>query len=165
MRFFHATVHSFAATRTVGDLGRDTKILRDDLCVADDFTEAEVSAAVESSPNPLTSLSPFDCTFEEAYTALEALPGLLIEPDGSFVWGAPGGRRGWRLDGVLYDAHGRLQFVELKGCCSCAALDQLLAALGWPERQVVFQLVEQGVFLDEVRFRCEFFPEEACDSP
>lgn len=122
-------------------------------------------------------------TFEQAETALAALPRLFIEPDGSFVWvgercgrgdantpgltprGSPGtpgltprGSPGvaecfWQVDGQLYDRQGRLVYAELKGRCPPAALDQLLRACGWPGVPLMFQLIHEAVYMDEAEFR------------
>ena len=93
-------------------------------------------------------------SFDAALAALEALPRLFIEPDGSFVWAgpAPDGQP-WQIDGNLIDRGDCLALVELKGSCPSQQLDQLLKALGWPQAGLVFQLTQQGVFVDEAAFR------------
>ena len=95
----------------------------------------------------------FPVTFEQAEAALAGLPRLFIEPDGSFVWVADDIRRSWQVDGNLYDRHGRLLYVEVKGNCPAAAFDQLLRAVGWPDVLLAFQLVREAVYLDEAGFR------------
>ncbi len=95
----------------------------------------------------------FDLSFEEAMQALAQLPRMFIEPDGSFVWVSAANEPAWQVDGVLYDRDERLLLVELKGNCPAAALDQILAAVGWPATPVMFQLMRQGVFVDEPTFR------------
>jgi hypothetical protein len=103
----------------------------------------------------------FAISFEQAYEALDTLDRMFIEPDGSFVWtgeespiaadaGLP---LRWQVDGELYDHGGRLAYVKLKGRAPLAVLEQLLAALGWPETPLLFQLVEQGKTFDEAQFR------------
>lgn len=92
---------------------------------------------------------PLDVTFEEAAAVLETLPRMYFEPDGSFVWVAPAGEIAWQLDGQLQDRGDRLDHVEIKGTCAPAACQQLLAALRGKARGLVFQLVEQAVFVDE----------------
>src|SRR5690606_10096817 len=92
---------------------------------------------------------PLALTFDEAYAALERLPRMYLEPDGSLLWvGESAGRR-WQLDGQLQDRGDRLDYIELKGTCSDEAFDAFLTALGWPAQQVVFHLVAEGVFLAE----------------
>jgi len=95
----------------------------------------------------------FALSFEEASQRLGKLPRLFIEPDGSFFWGSPHDGPRWQLDGNLSDRDGRLLIVDLKGTCPAEELDRLLAALGWPKTQVVFQLVQHAVLLDEAEFR------------
>ena len=48
---------------------------------------------------------------------------------------------------------GRLVYVEAKGSCPADAFDQLLRAVGWPAVPLVFQLIREGLYLDEATFR------------
>jgi len=102
--------------------------------------------------------APFNVTFEDVSAALATFERLYIEPDGSFVWASSSGEPAWQLDGVLYDRDGRLQHIDLKGACPAAALDRLLAVLGWPATRVQFELVREGETLDETAFRRRFTP-------
>ncbi len=103
---------------------------------------------------PAASLgTPFEVSFETASDALQKLERMFLEPDGSFVWVSAAGQPRWQLDGVLYDRDGRLLYVDLKGTCAPQPFDRLLAALGWPQTPVMFQLARQAVFLDEAEFR------------
>lgn len=103
---------------------------------------------------PATALgTPFAMSFEMASEALAKLERMFLEPDGSFVWVSAAKEPSWQLDGVLYDRNERLLYVDLKGACTAAAFDRLLAALGWPETPVMFQLAREAVFLDEAEFR------------
>jgi hypothetical protein len=95
----------------------------------------------------------FPVSFEEAGAALEKLPRLYFEPDGSFVWVSGHDEPAWQVDGNLFDRAGRLLFVDLKGTCPSEQFDQLLAAFGWPGTAVMFQLLREAVFLDETAFR------------
>lgn len=101
---------------------------------------------------PAALAAPLPVTFEDAGRALAALPRLYFEPDGSFVWVADDDA-GWQVDGVLYDRAGRLLYVELHGRCPAARFDQLLACLGWPVAELVFQWPRGAVFMDEAGFR------------
>jgi hypothetical protein len=93
-------------------------------------------------------------TFDEALAALEQLDRLFIEPDGSFVWtGAAADGGAWQVDGNLIDQGERLAYVELKGACPEDRFDRLLAAVGWPEARLVFQLQQSGMLVDEAEFR------------
>jgi hypothetical protein len=94
-----------------------------------------------------------DASFEEARSRLAALARMYCEPDGSFVWASAHGEPAWQVDGNLYDRNERLLFVDLKGTCPAAQFDRLLAAFGWPETKLVFQLTREAVFLDEAEFR------------
>lgn len=95
----------------------------------------------------------YEITFEQARDALAQLPRLDIEPDGFFVvTGDHDGHR-WQLDGHLYDFNDRLHRVELHGQCPSDALDALLRCLGWPATPLIFELVMEGLALDEPAFR------------
>ena len=98
-------------------------------------------------------LPPLGASFEEATAALEALPRMYCEPDGSFVWVSSADGAPWQVDGNLYDRAGRLLFVDLKGCSPVSEFDRLLAACGWPATEVIFQLVREAIYLAEPEFR------------
>jgi hypothetical protein len=96
---------------------------------------------------------PFTCTWEEVATALETLPRMIFEPDGSWIWSGGVGRDRWQVDGHLFDFAGRLHRVELHGECPPEAFDQLLRCIGWPDTTLLFEQVREGVRLDEAEFR------------
>lgn len=52
-------------------------------------------------------------SFEAASDALSEIDSLYFEPDGSLVWSDPP----HQVFGMLYDAAGSLQYVELRGRC------------------------------------------------
>lgn len=95
----------------------------------------------------------FNRTFEDVLDELAKLPRMFVELDGSFVWVSSPGEPAWQLDGMLYDRDERLLYIELKGTCPNARLDQLLAIVGWPQTPVMFQLLREAVFLSEADFR------------
>ncbi len=92
-------------------------------------------------------------TFEAAYDALAQLPRIDIEPDGFFVISGDLDSKRWQLDGHLYDFGDRLHRVELHGDCPRESLDAILSCLGWPAVPLAFELVMEGVALDEASFR------------
>lgn len=92
-------------------------------------------------------------TFDGALASLSRLPRMFIEPDGSFVWTGTADGQPWQVDGNLVDQGDVLSYVELKGHCPEDRFDQLLAALGWPEQPLTFQLPQRGIFLTEQQFR------------
>jgi hypothetical protein len=109
-----------------------------------------VNVGQRSAPTLLVSaadLLPLAVTFEAAAAALEALPRLYFEPDGSFVW--VGEQNAWQIDGQLHDRGRTLDDAELKGHCPAECLDSLLRALRCDEETLVFCLVQQGVYVDE----------------
>jgi hypothetical protein len=108
---------------------------------------------------------PFRLSFEEVVQRLCHLPRMIVEPDGSWVWVLSESDVARALNGMLYDRDGRLQSIELKGCCSKASLKSLLPIFGWPETELVFQDVRTGLILEESEFTRLSCPEEdACDS-
>ena len=79
---------------------------------------------------------PLPVDFETLAERLQRLPRMYFEWDGSWVWtgeltvaGSPTSRR-WQLDGMVYDAAGVVQYIELKGTCPWAAWQKLIAACG-----------------------------------
>lgn len=103
-----------------------------------------------STPNGLRES--FQRTFEQVEAELSRFERMYCEPDGSFVW-VSNQEPVWQLDGQLYDCRERLHYVELRGVCPPATLDQFLVALGWPEVDVVLVLLHAGLVLDLEQFR------------
>jgi hypothetical protein len=97
--------------------------------------------------------STFPRSFEEVAADLARLERMYIEPDGSFVWVSSRGEAPWQVDGNLYDHQERVRLVDIKGSCPAEQFDALISALGWPQTQLVFQLVRAAIFLDEAEFR------------
>lgn len=96
----------------------------------------------------------FATTWEAAAAALEKLPRMIFEPDGSFVVSGDDERgRRWQVDGHLFDFADRLQRYELHGHCPSSAFDALLKCVGWPEQRLMFETVLEGLKLDEQAFR------------
>jgi hypothetical protein len=96
----------------------------------------------------------FAVTWEEAAAALEELPRMIVEPDGSFVVSGNDERGSrWQVDGHLFDFAGRLQRCEVHGHCPAQAFDDLLRCVGWPDQRLMFETVMEGLRLDEQAFR------------
>jgi hypothetical protein len=92
-------------------------------------------------------------TFERACEALARLPRIDVEPDGFFVHSGELQDGRWQVDGHLYDFGERLHRVELHGECPAEAFDAILRCLGWPAVPLAFELVREGVALEEAAFR------------
>jgi len=92
-------------------------------------------------------------TFEQAIEALTKLPRVDAEPDGFFVISGDQEGRRWQVDGHLFDFNDRLHRVQLRGQCPPHALDGLLQCFGWPGTPPLFELVMEGIALDEAAFR------------
>jgi hypothetical protein len=109
----------------------------------------------------------FACTWEDAAAMLERLPRMNFELDGSFVLSgdidqseragpssAPSANATrWQVDGHLFDFAGRLHRLELHGQCPPTVFDELLRSVGWPRQPLVFEMVREGVAVDETEFR------------
>jgi len=96
---------------------------------------------------------PFTCTWEQAAAALERLPRMMFEPDGSWIFSGGVGTERWQVDGHLFDFEDCLHRVELHGECPTEAFDQLLCCFGWPGTELVFEQVLEGVTVQEAEFR------------
>ena len=77
---------------------------------------------------------PIDASFEEAAERLEAIAGVSFEPDGSFGYRSP--QRGAELFGMLYDAGGKLQYVDLQGRLSPEDLQAVVQAIAGNRQSV-----------------------------
>ena len=112
----------------------------------------DLATLIAPGGGPPRLLETFPLTFESARHHLLTIPRLDFEPDGYFVV-AGQLPEPWQVDGHLFEYQERLHRVELHGWCPGEVLDAILAAVGWPEARVVFQLVHEGVTLREVEFR------------
>ena len=91
-------------------------------------------------------------TFEQAADRLAQLPRLFIEPDGSFVWVSESGAGDWQIDGQLNDSPAGLMTVELKLSGPRADWPAVLRSVDWPRERLIYQLVQQGIYLDDREF-------------
>jgi hypothetical protein len=96
---------------------------------------------------------PYACTWEDAAEKLEQLPRMVFEPDGSWIWSGEADADRWQVDGHLFDFDGNLHRVELHGTCPRNEFDRLLNCFGWPEVELTFEMVREGVRVDEATFR------------
>lgn len=109
----------------------------------------------------------FACTWEDAAMLLEQLPRMIFEPDGSFVVSGGADRKEragassppsetsvlWHVNGHLFDFAGRLHRLELHGQCPPESFDALLRCIGWSDQPLLFEMVREGVTVDEQEFR------------
>jgi hypothetical protein len=118
------------------------------------MTRARFRIAIHGRPKGVSagSQTPLPVTFEEAQGALERLPRLFFEPDGSFGWFSAPGEPRWELGGMLYDRGDRVMYAEITGTCSAADFLRVLDALGQNREPLVVQLLEQALFLDAETF-------------
>lgn len=99
-------------------------------------------------------------TFEQMQESLFALPRCDCEPDGFFlVTGHTADGTFWRLNGHMQEHQPddadepSMHRIELNGECPAETLDTVLRAMGWPEAELVFELVQEGVALSEKDLR------------
>lgn len=113
----------------------------------------ELTTLESPSGGPPELLQPLPVSFETLQERIAQLPRADIEPDGFFL--ITGGKHDtfWRLNGHMYEFDGQLHRVELNGQCPSETLDAVLRAIGRPAGELVFQLVMEGVTLDEQNFR------------
>ena len=94
---------------------------------------------------------PFQISFEEIAEQLAAFDRLFLEPDGSFVW--RGDKRGWQIDGLLFDHLDQVRYIELKGWCPEQSFRRITSLLRQRrETRLVVQLFRQATLLEASEF-------------
>lgn len=89
-------------------------------------------------------------SFDAALAALDQLPHMFTEPDGSFVGRSPPDvAPPWQVEGTLVDGGEALLYVELKGCCPTPVWNQLLACFTQGETRFEVESVLAGRTLSE----------------
>ncbi len=71
---------------------------------------------------------PVGITFEQVANRISTFERMHFEWDGSFVWTGEEDGAKWQIDGMLYDAGGELQYIDIKGRCPKSKWDQLVRA-------------------------------------
>lgn len=89
----------------------------------------------------------FRVTFDEVLATLTQWPGCYVEGDGSMVWRPFKGPNGPFLEANLFDGEVCLRHMELKGRAYREQFQQLFRLLGWPQDELVVQLVKEGLFV------------------
>lgn len=125
---WHVTLHA----RPPGEFPAEARVL-----------DGHELAALAIPPQLLAL--PLPISFEEAYSALQSLPRMFIEPDGSWVWVSSDPEQPWQLDGMLYDRGGKLLYVELKGHAPEDVLAQVCEHFGCTPPDCVVQFVRHAV--------------------
>ena len=136
MYLFHVTIHARSSDLRPGDaIDLDRRTYRP-LAVA-----------------PGNLAGPLPVSLDEALEALAKLPQMFCEPDGWLACTSPPRSPRWEITGQLTEHDGRLHTLELKGACPAERFDQILGTIGRPGTALVFQLLREGVYLDEAEFR------------
>ncbi len=93
--------------------------------------------------------------YESVAAELAEIPRCFIEPDGSFVW-VDEADVTLKLSGQVTDNGRTVMYVEVRGRGRRSMLEAIFTALGWPEQELMVQilpeafLVESAVFLEAV---------------
>ena len=107
-----------------------------------DWVHEQLLPPTKSFPNFAVYLygpewGPLPLTFEQVADRLRECDRLFFEEDGSFVWTgeqrvpersperSPEKGQRWQVDGMVYDAAGQVQYIDLKGTCPLAPWKQL----------------------------------------
>lgn len=112
-------------------------------------------AALQVDSSKLTD--PWPIEFMAAFERLESLPRMFIELDGAWVWVGETNGHPWQMDGLLNDSPRGLMTVEIKGTISADGWSEFRDRLVPRETLLVFQLMREGVYLDEAEFARLFF--------
>lgn len=90
---------------------------------------------------------PIAISFERLSAQLADLKRMFFELDGSFVWTGQVGAMRWQIDGMVYDAAGVIQYIDIKGECPWEYWVQLLQILAdggqWSSEWTVLRLPDQ----------------------
>lgn len=103
---------------------------------------------------------PLPVSFETAEAELAALERLYFEPDGAFLWVGkqPGA---WQIDGMLYDAAGSLQYVDLRGHCPLPQWRRLVLALVPSGSSLAVVRLSDGALQNLQQFEAEVWGDTA----
>lgn len=112
----------------------------------------EYATLVDPNGGPPKFVEPIPRSFEQIQQRLVEIPRMDIEPDGYFLV-AGGEPDRWQIDGHLYEYNGAMHRMEIHGRCPAEVFNELLACCGWPDAEMLFELVLEGVTLDEPSFR------------
>jgi len=101
----------------------------------------------------------FELTFDAFLDAVTNLGNAYVEGDGSFVWRPVLRPDGTFFEGNAFDGEQALRYVELKGRGTRADFARLLTTLGWPQIEIMVQVVEDGMMLPVETVMQRWFPE------
>ena len=103
--------------------------------------------------------SPFSISFEALLERLAKFDNMFVELDGSFVWRPEGSERG-QIDGMVYDAGTRVQYLDLKGCALYGRWQLLFDALVERESATAWNAWTVVQLPGQTRYRLEQFRQE-----
>lgn len=108
---------------------------------------------------------PLPANFETLADRLQAVDRLYFEMDGSFVWTGGESRNSWQLDGMVYDAAGKVQYLDLKGWCPFPNWHFLLETIASDHSHRADWIVVRMPEMSELslgHFETIVWPETAC---
>lgn len=87
---------------------------------------------------------PIIADFDRIAQELQNVDRLYFEMDGSFIWTGEAAESRWQLDGMIYDAAGAIQYIDIKGWCPLPEWLDLLNTIAdqaeWDHRWTVMRL-------------------------
>ena len=106
----------------------------------------ETNAPTAGTTANTAPLSPLGGSFEQLCERLERLPRTHLELDGSFVHRGPAPPL--HIDGMIYDANGQVQYVQLQGTSDHATWQELIDVLSSDKsKPPSVQLLQSGELL------------------
>lgn len=146
MLSFQANVYALPVTAVAGP----TRELRG----------SEVPTLAGESGGPPLFLEVLSVSFETMQQRLMEMPRCDCEPDGFFLLTGHNDEGDfWKLNGHMqeYQPDGAdeplMHRTELSGECPAGYLDMVLRTMGWPDAELAFELVKEGMTLREADFR------------
>lgn len=121
--------------------------------------ETSFPTLTDEAGGPPRFLATLPNTFEAIQQSLLETTHCDCEPDGFFLVTGHEGEAFWRLNGHMheYQPEGEpeplMYRIELNGECPEKVFDLVLTAMGWPKQTLVFELVHEGVSLEEAALR------------
>ena len=114
-----------------------------------------IELATLSGPagGPPAFLRTLPVSFETMQASLSESARCDCEPDGFFLLTGEHEGQPWRLSGHMFEHEQAMHRVKLHGECPAESLDSVLRTMGWPDTQLAFELVQEGVTLREADFR------------
>lgn len=139
MREFHIIVRPLGASR----LGESIQTR---------WSDTKVSAWTLADDSPPLAQQGFGSSYEDFSEQLSQVPRLYIEPDGSFVW-VSSIDPVRRISGQITDDGKQVLYLELRGRCQWEDMTEIVRMIGWPQTELIFQMLPEALLVQESQFR------------